>query len=98
MPNLSGIVRELKNTARSSAKRGGATERCPDGPGQPGKRERKIESSSGRSKTEAYVSGCSQENRRGSASSLGKMEEKQAEQVKGEKRAKPLWDLPARSI
>ena len=83
MPNLGGIVRELK-AQRDRAQRDLERARCRSHSlGQPGKRERKIESSSGRQKTQAYVGGCSQENRRGSACSLGKMEEKQAAQVKG---------------
>jgi hypothetical protein len=48
---------------------------------------RKIEASSGRQETKPYVSGCSEENSRGSAGTLGKMEEEQTEQVNGKKPA-----------
>jgi hypothetical protein len=76
MPNLVGIVRELK-AQRDLAQRGRKTERCSDRLEQPRKWERKIEARSGRKQTEAYVSGCSQENRCGSARSLGEVEKRQ---------------------
>jgi signaling repeat-containing protein len=69
-----------------------------DGLGQPGKQERKIESSWGRQKTEAYVDSCSQENRRGSVCSLGKMEEKQTEKMKPKKCAEHFAEFPQRPL
>jgi hypothetical protein len=59
MPN-SGLDRAgVENAARSGTKRRGATERRPNGLGQPGKWEWKIESRFGCQKTEAYVSSSS---------------------------------------
>lgn len=72
----------IKSAARPSTKRGRVTERRSDGLGQPGRWEREIDSRSGHKKTEAYVSGCSQENRCGSARSLGEVEERQTEEIK----------------
>ena len=59
MPNLVGIVRELKTQRDRAQKEVERLNAALTALGQPGKWERKVEASSGRQRTKAYVGGCS---------------------------------------
>ncbi len=84
-PDWSSSATTEGKTAR--ARRNRAAERGVDGPGKSRRAARKVQEISRPQDAEPYVSGWAQENRRGSARTLGKMEEEQAEQVNGGKRA-----------
>lgn len=71
----------VEDAARSSAERTGAAERSSEGLGKPRESERKVEASAGRQEAEDYVSGCPQENRGGSARTLGEVEGRTAKEV-----------------
>ena len=82
MTNLTGVIRKLQKE-KTRARRNGATERRVGGPGKSRRSGGKGYAFARTQGAADYVSGCSQENRGGLACALGKMEEKQANQVNG---------------